>query len=810
MFVGKEDFKIAFRNGCIDIAGKPLELCSDLEKYQVLVSLIKSQASKVRTETIERVRAGQEKEVYYFSMEFLIGRLLNNYLLDLGIRDIVRDGLRDMGENLDSICELERDPGLGNGGLGRLAACFMDSMAFLGVPGGGMGIRYRFGLFRQKIVDGYQTEEPDAWLDAGYPWETAKPDQAVVVKFGGYVDREYHDGRITYHYRGYDKVLAVPYDVPMVGYGGRTVNPLRLWYAQPLEEKFDLGAFNRGDYAAAVRHRNEIEAITCILYPDDSTQAGKKLRLQQEYLLVAAGVGDLVRRYKAQYGAGEWSKLPERLAIHINDTHPALCVPELMRLLLDDEGLEWDEAWDITCRTVAYTNHTVLPEALEKWPIDMLQSILPRVYMIVEEIDRRFREGFDKSGPDWQERLRATAILWDGQAKMANLSIIGSHSVNGVAGLHTEILKRDTLKDFYALYPEKFNNKTNGVSHRRFLMESNPGLTKLITGAIGPGWMESPERLEELLPLKEDGAFLDALAAVKRENKVRLAEHIRQANGITVDPDSVFDVQVKRIHAYKRQLLYAFKIMDAYNRLKDDPNADIRPHTFIFAGKAAGSYVFAKEVIKLINSVADVVNSDPDIGGRLRVVFLENFRVSTAQLIYPAAEISEQISTAGKEASGTGNMKFMFNGAVTLGTMDGANVEIHDLVGEENIRIFGLRAEEAEALRAGGGYDPARLAAEDPRLRRLTDQLVNGFFRRSGCDFWGVRDALLTYGDEYFVLRDFDDYVRTWEALSRDYGDPAAWNRMSLHNIAKAGYFSSDRTISEYARDIWGVRCDRR
>ena len=808
MFVGKEDFKIAYRNGCIDMAGKPLEQCSNLEKYEVLVGLIKSLASKVRTETSERVRSQQEKEIYYFSMEFLIGRLLNNYLINLGIDEIVRTGLKEMGQDLDQICEMERDPGLGNGGLGRLAACFMDSMAFLGVPGGGMGIRYRFGLFRQKIVNGCQTEEPDAWLDEGYPWETKKSDQSIIVKFGGYVDRDYKDGKVSYHYKGYDEVMAVPYDVPVVGYGGKNVNKLRLWYAQPLEEKFDLGAFNRGDYAAAVKHRNSIEAITCILYPDDSTPAGKKLRLQQEYLLVAAGMGDLLRRYKERYGTKEWSKLPDRLAIHINDTHPTLCVPEMMRLLLDEEGLEWAEAWDITCRTIAYTNHTVLPEALEKWSIDLMQAILPRVYMIIEEIDRRYREGFDKTLPNWQEKLQATAILWDGQVKMANLSIIGSYSVNGVAGLHTEILKADTLKDFYDLEPHKFNNKTNGVSQRRFLMEANPGLTRLITEGIGSDWKYNPNHLEELLPLKDDSAFLQKLAAVKRENKVRLARHIKEANGIDIDPDSVFDIQVKRIHAYKRQLMYAFKIMDVYNRLKANPNLDIRPHTFIFAGKAAGSYVFAKEVIRLIHAIADKVNNDPDVNGKIKVVFMENFRVSTAQLIYPAAEISEQISTAGKEASGTGNMKFMFNGAITLGTMDGANVEIHDLVGPENIRIFGMRADEVAAL-GQRGYHPQDVVNADARLKLITDQLVNGFFSKSGPDFWLIRDNLLTHGDEYYVLQDFDDYVKTWEEMNGLYLDTNAWNRISLHNIAKAGFFSSDRTIAEYAGDIWKVRYDK-
>ena len=809
MFVGKEDFKIAYLSACTDYAGKALTECTTYEKFDVLVQLIKNRASKVRTETRVQIRTEQEKQIYYFSMEFLIGRLLNNYLINMGIQDVVRAGLRDLGEDLDTLCSVERDPGLGNGGLGRLAACFLDSMAFLGVPGTGMGVRYRFGLFQQKIVNGYQREVPDTWLDAGYSWETRRPDRAVVVKFGGYVEREYSSGRINYNYKGYDEVLAVPYDVQIVGYGARTVNPLRLWYAQPKEEKFDLEAFNRGDYATAVKHRNEIEAITSILYPDDSTRAGKKLRLQQEYLLVAAGIGDIVRRFKENYGSA-WDRFPDLVAIHINDTHPALCVPELMRLLIDEEGLSWDKAWDITTRTIAYTNHTVLPEALEKWSIDLLKGLLPRVYMIIEEIDRRYRESFDMSQPNAHDMLKNTAILWDNQVHMANLSIVGSYSVNGVASLHTEILKADTLKDFYKLMPEKFNNKTNGVSHRRFLIESNPGLTQLITDAIGPTWVYSPARLEKLLPLKEDSAFLEKMAAVKRQNKVRLADYIQKANGITVDPDSVFDVQVKRIHAYKRQLLFAFRIMDIYNQLKKNPDLDIRPHTFIFAGKAAAGYAFAKEVIKLINSIADVVNNDPAVNQKIKVVFIENFCVSTAQLIYPAAEISEQISTAGKEASGTGNMKFMFNGAITLGTMDGANVEIHDLVGPENIFIFGMRSEETAALSASGQYHPAALVQQDARLKTVTDQLVNGFFRKSGYDFWGIRDALLTHGDEYFVLKDFDDYMKTWKEMNSLYQDANAWNQISLHNIAKSGYFSSDRTIAEYANEIWHVNCDRR
>ncbi len=811
MFVGKEDFKIAYRTACIDFAGKALEECSTYEKYDVLVQLIRNRASKVRTETRERINSNKEKQVYYFSMEFLIGRLLNNYLLNMGIQDIVRAGLRDMGEDLDQLCEMERDPGLGNGGLGRLAACFLDSMAFLGVPGTGMGIRYRFGLFQQKLVNGYQTEVPDTWLDMGYPWEDPRPDRIVTVKFGGYVDRVYHEekrDKIEYQYKGYQEIHAVPYDVPVVGYGPKTVNRLRLWYAQPKEENFDLAAFNRGDYAAAVKHRNEVEAISCILYPDDSNYAGRKLRLQQEYLLVAAGIGDIVHRFKQSYGKNNWDLLPEKVVIHINDTHPALCAPELMRLLMDEEGLEWDDAWDITTRTIAYTNHTVMPEALETWPIDLLQSILPRVYMIIEEIDRRYRESLPADVTP--EQRQNTAILWGGQAKMANLSIISSFSVNGVASLHTDILKSDTLRDFYALFPEKFNNKTNGISHRRFLIESNPGLSNLITSAIGRTWIFNPDHLSDLLPYKQDAVFLEKMAAVKRGNKVRLAAYIKEHNGITVDPDSVFDIQVKRIHAYKRQLLFAFKIMDLYNQLKEDPTLDIEPQTFIFAGKAAGSYAFAKESIKLINSIADVVNHDPVISKIMKVVFIENFCVSNAQLIYPAAEISEQISTAGKEASGTGNMKFMFNGAITLGTMDGANVEIHSLVGDDNIRIFGMNADEAATLRASGNYFPMDLIHQDPRLRHITDQLINGFFHKSGSDFWGIRDALLNYGDEFFVLKDFDDYVKTWNELIQFYRDRTAWNQVSLHNIAKSGFFSSDRTISEYANEIWNVHCDKR
>ncbi len=808
MFAGKEDFKIDFIKECIETMAKPPEECSNQEKYEVLVRLVSSKTSRIRTETSQRHAANKEKKIYYFSMEFLIGRLLENYLINTGDLDIVKEGLADLGDSFEELCRCEQDPGLGNGGLGRLAACFLDSMAFLGVPGVGMGIRYRFGLFRQKIVDGYQTEEPDTWLEDGYPWEVKKPDDAVIVKFGGTVDRQYNNGKMTFTHRDYQVVNAVPYDVPIVGYGARTVNVLRLWRAQPVSEEFDLAAFNRGEYSNAVRHRNDIEAITCILYPNDSNEAGQALRLKQEYFFVAAGIASIIKQYKELYGNNAWAEFPEHVSIHTNDTHPALCVPELMRVLMDEEGLEWVDAWDITTRTVSYTNHTILPEALEKWPIPLVQSLLPRVYLIIEEIDRRYRESFDQTVPGWYDKLQATAILWDNQVKMANLSVIGSYSVNGVAALHTEILKTTVLKEFCDLNPEKFNNKTNGVSHRRFLIQANPGLTRLISSAIGDGWKRDPVKLSELNAFKSDSAFLDGMRAVKRENKERLAEYIYEHNDVAVNPDSVFDVQVKRIHAYKRQLLAAFKILHLYNVIKDDPTVNMRPYTFLFAGKAAQSYAFAKDTIKFINSIADVVNNDPAVEDRMKVVFIENFNVSNAQLIYPAANISEQISTAGKEASGTGNMKFMFNGAVTLGTLDGANLEIREKAGEENFQAFGMSSDEVMSYYVNGGYSAMETAGADPRLKRITDQLVDGFFGKYG-SFWGIYDALLHYNDEYFVLKDFASYIDAWQRLDGIYGDKERWEAMSLANIAGAGYFSSDRCISEYCRDIWHTRYDK-
>lgn len=803
IFDNKETFEKHFEEKAEQVFGKSLLNCSDEERFAALAKLVSCEAAKIRPETENRYRENKQKHVYYFSAEFLVGRFLRNYLLNLGVLEKVESYLKDMGMDLDYLCSLESDPALGNGGLGRLAACFLDSMAFLGINATGVGIRYRYGLFRQHIESGKQIELADNWLKNGYQWETRKPREAVTVRFGGTIKEYMEDGKLHFEHTGGTEIRAVPYDVDIIGYGGKTVNYLRLWRSDPRHEYFDLQAFNRGDYANASRERIEAEALSYVLYPDDSIEAGREMRLKQEYFFVCAGITDILRKYKLEHGKNEWDRFPERVAIHINDTHPALCVPELMRQLIDIEGLEWEDAWDITCRTISYTNHTVLPEALEKWSIEMFTRLLPRVYRIVEEIDRRYKESLDRSRPDWGELSRNTAILWDGQVRMANLSVIGSYSVNGVAALHSEILKADTLKDFYTLTPEKFNNKTNGVSHRRFMIESNPALTKLITSAIGDSWINDPDKLTALLELKDDPVFLADLNLVKYENKCRLAEFIARTNHIEVDPSSVFDVQVKRIHAYKRQHLNIFKVMALYNELKANPDADIPPATFIFAGKAAASYVLAKDIITLICTVADIVNSDPDMHGRLKVIFLENYNVSLGQIVYPAADISEQISTAGKEASGTGNMKFMFNGAVTLGTMDGANVEIHDLVGDDNIYIFGLNADEALSLSHNGMYSATEEYNRDYRLTKIMNSLTDGSLGIDHRTFSNIYGDLMYRNDEYFVLKDFACYMDTWRHMCADHAIEEKWSRMSLVNIAKAGTFSSDRTIREYAKDIW-------
>ena len=801
IFRSKKEFIKQYRELCMSLFGKEFEDAVPRERFYVLASLI---AQKARTTHVDTHRLG-EKKVYYFSLEFLIGPLLDNYLLNFGVHDLVDEALHDMGMSLDELCRYECDPGLGNGGLGRLAACFLDSMAKEDIAGYGNGMRYRYGLFRQEIIDGRQVEKTDAWLEHGYPWETRKTASAVTVQFGGHVERHEENGRFWFTTEGAEKVLAVPYDVEIVGYGQAKVNKLRLWKAEPYEDDFDLDAFNDGRYSDAFGFRYNAEAISTILYPADAGEHGKLLRLKQEYLFVSAGLQTILRTYEREYGP-DWEHLGDHVCVHTNDTHPAMCGPELMRILVDEKGVDFDLAYKIATQTCSYTNHTVMPEALEKWPIHMFRTLLPRLYMVIEEIDRRFRENFPRMGSDWASMLQETAILWDGQVRMANLSVIFSNSVNGVSALHTQIIKDTVLKDFYRLVPDRFNNKTNGVSHRRFLGNANPALSRVITGAIGDKWLDDAMEFEKLMAFKDDDGFLEDWAKAKREAKERLAAYIKETTGVVVDTNSVFDTQVKRFHAYKRQLLNVFKILDIYNRMCDDPSYRPQPTTFIFAGKAAQSYTFAKEVIRLINGVADVINNDPRVNDVIKVVFVPNFAVSNAQIIYPGTEISEQISTAGTEASGTSNMKFMMNGAITLGTYDGANVEICDLVGEENIKIFGLRTPEVDALYASGRYFAwNEYNADRARLGRVIDELVDGTFARQSGNFELVHDELMVNNDQYLVCRDFHAYVQAWEELTGAYSDTRNWNRVSIHNTAKSGFFSSDRTIREYAADIWHV-----
>lgn len=803
IFDDKQEFTELYRDAVMSISGKSVEAASDLDRFNALAKLVAEKARTVATKSDARATAEGKKRVYYFSIEFLIGRLLDNYLLNFGVRDMVAEALDDMGFDLSVIENQEPDPALGNGGLGRLAACFLDSMAAEGIAGYGNGMRYRYGLFKQEIVNGSQVEATDEWLTHGYPWEVRRQDKAVTIKFGGRVEGFEENGRTFYRTVDTQDILAVPYDIPVVGYAGETVNKLRVWAAEPVEEHFDLEAFNRGDYALADAERAEAEAISAILYPNDAGEHGRLLRLKQEYLFVSAGIYSLLDTFEKEHGAN-WELLPQFVAIHTNDTHPAMCGPELMRILIDEKKLEWDDAWNIVTQVVSYTNHTILPEALEKWPIGTFSKLLPRVYQIIDEISRRWHESFDTTQEGWQERLRQTAILWDGEIRMANLSVICSHSVNGVAKIHSDIIKNIVLKDFYALTPEKFNNKTNGISHRRFFAEANPTYAKLVTEAIGDGWLKDAFELEKLKEYQNDSEFLKAVGASKRANKERLAAYVKAETGLVIDPNTVFDVQVKRFHAYKRQLMNIMKVMDIYNRRIADPNFHVTPTTFIFSGKAASSYTFAKETIRLINSVADVINNDPRVNEVMKVCFIPNFRVSNAQLIYPAAEISEQISTAGKEASGTSNMKLMMNGAITLGTLDGANIEIADLAGRENEAIFGLTAPEVEQLWASNSYFAwDTLNGDRERLDRVMDELKDNTFAGLSGNFESIYNELMNNNDPDLVMADFRSYVDAWEKLTGSYGDQETWNRKALLNTASSGWFSSDRTIREYRDEIW-------
>ncbi len=803
--ITKETFKKDYENKIISLYRVSPEDASPLTRYLALGALLRDYMARDWHETSVQRDKERRKQVYYFSMEFLIGRLMDAALINLGIRDTVYDGLKELGLDLPSLEEMEPDAGLGNGGLGRLAACFIDSMASIGIAGHGVGIRYRYGLFQQQIHNGYQIESPDNWLKIPNVWETRRDDEACMVKFGGecHMSRG-EDGRLCVALRDYEPILAVPYDMPVPGYDNNVVNTLRLWSAETDGAGFDFASFSKGDFEKATESQTAANAITNVLYPDDSTERGKLLRLKQEYFFTSAGIQSIIRRVKKM--GGSLHEFDKYVAIHVNDTHPALAVPELMRILIDEEGFEWDEAWGVTTRTIGYTNHTILAEALEKWPVPMFKKLLPRIYMIVEEINRRFvSELSARYHGDWG-KMSSMAIIDNGVVKMAYLAIVGSHSVNGVAELHTEILKHQELKDFHEFYPGKFNNKTNGITHRRWLMEANPALANLINETIGTAWHKDPLRLADLKAYLDDPAFVEATAKVKKANKQRLADFIGDNYGIAVNTDSIFDIQVKRLHMYKRQLLNIFGVMDLYNRICDNPNLDIQPHTFIFAAKAFPGYGLAKNTIKLICSVADKINRDPHLADKLRVVFMPNYGVSLAQMMIPAGNISQQISTASKEASGTGNMKLMMNGAVTLATLDGANVEIHRAVGDDNIVLFGMHADEVIETYKNGSYNAYDTIAADPRLQRIIRQLEEGYFgiARPG-EFTPILDHLLTANDPYFTLKDFASYVAAQGKVDTLYRDKSKFDRMAAANIAASGIFSSDNTIRRYAEEIWRV-----
>jgi len=737
----------------------------------------------------------KEKQVYYFSMEFLPGRMLKSNLLNLGILDCVREGLSELNLDLDEVARAEVDPALGNGGLGRLASCFMDSIASTGLAGNGNGIRYRYGLFKQKFINGYQIELPENWLRNRNVWEVRKESKAVIVRFGGQV---YHssdeNGKVSVRYENTRDILAVPYDTAQVGYNNGTINNLRLWSAEiPYGEEANF---------STEEQRDEVKRITQVLYPDDSNYEGRVLRVQQEYFFSSAGIQSIIRYFKRLNV--DWSLFPDKIAIHINDTHPTLAIPELMRILLDEEGLTWDQAWEITKKTVSYTNHTILQEAMERWPENMIAELLPRIYQVITEINRRHIE---KKTPLYGEDLTfRTAIIANGQIKMANLAIIGSYSVNGVAQLHTDILMKDTLHDFYVMYPQKFNNKTNGITQRRWVQISNEKLTDLLDETIGPDWKKDPQDIKLLKAYRDDEKVLEKLEAVKLANKKRFADYALNQMGIEIDPTAIFDVQIKRLHAYKRQLLNVLHILDRYLQLKDDPQVDLPKRVFIFGAKAAPSYYYAKEIIKFINTLADLINNDATIQDKIKIVFVENYGVSLAELIIPAADISEQISLAGKEASGTSNMKLMSNGAITMATLDGANVEIRDNVGDENIFIFGLENEDVEEYHRNGSYSSREIYEKNPRLKRILNMLIDGSIPGIATEGRDIFDSLVMYNDEYFLLKDFDSYLESQYQADAAYADRGRWNRMALMNIASSGPFSSDYTILRYADEIWKIK----
>lgn len=805
----KETFKKSIIDNVKNQYRKTIDEATPQQVYQAVAYAVKDVIIDEWIATHKAYDRDDAKIVYYLSMEFLMGRALGNNIINIGAQKEIKEALEELGFDLNAIEDQEPDPALGNGGLGRLAACFLDSLATLGYPAYGCGIRYHYGMFKQKIENGYQIEVPDEWLKNGYPFELRRAEYATEVKFGGYVKTVWENGRNHFVQEGYRSVVAIPYDMPIVGYGNNVVNTLRIWDAQPLNS-FSLQAFDKGDYQKAVEEENLAKNLVEVLYPNDNHYSGKELRLKQQYFFISASVQRAVAKYKETHS--DIHKLPEKVIFQLNDTHPTVAIAELMRILLDVEGLEWDEAWDITTRCCAYTNHTIMSEALEKWPIELFSRLLPRIYQIVEEINRRFLIEVEKKYPGNYEKVRKMAIIFDGQVKMAHLAIVAGFSVNGVAKLHTEILKHQELKDFYEMMPEKFNNKTNGITQRRFLLHGNPELAAWVTDKIGDEWITDLPQIAKLKVYADDKKCQQEFMNIKYHNKLRLAKYIKEHNGIDVDPRSIFDVQVKRLHEYKRQLLNILHVMYLYNQLKDNPNMEMVPRTFIFGAKAAAGYQIAKKTIKLINSVADVINHDKSINGKIKVVFIEDYRVSNAEIIFAAADVSEQISTASKEASGTGNMKFMLNGALTLGTMDGANVEIVEEVGKENAFIFGLSSDEVINYENNGGYNPVEIFNTDQEIRRVLMQLINGYYAPEDPElFRDIYNSLLNTknsakADTYFILKDFRSYAEAQKRVEEAYRNQEWWAKAALLNTACSGKFSSDRTIEEYVKDIWHLK----
>ncbi len=803
----KEAFKKEVKDNVRSLYRKSLEEATDQELFQAVSYAVKEVVIDQWMETQNSMKKQDPKVVYYMSMEFLMGRALGNNLINLTAYKQVEAALKEMGLDINVIEDQERDPALGNGGLGRLAACFMESLATLGYSAYGCGIRYRYGMFKQKIEDGFQIEVADNWLKDGYPFELRRPEYTYEVKFGGYVRAvNTPDGRVKFQQEGYQVVRAVPYDMPILGYDNHMVNTLMIWDAEPIE-CFELDSFDKGDYHKAVEQENLAKNLVEVLYPNDNHIAGKELRLKQQYFFVSASVQRAVARFKKNHT--NIHDLPKKVAFQLNDTHPTVAVAELMRYLLDEEDLAWEDAWEITTQTCAYTNHTIMAEALEKWPIEIFSRLLPRIYQIVEEINRRFILEIQKQYPGDNSKVERMAIIYNGQVKMAHLAIAAGYSVNGVARLHTEILKDQELKDFYEMFPKKFNNKTNGITQRRFLLHGNPLLADWVTKHVGSEWITDLSRIKKLALYADDAKAQHEFMNIKYQNKVRLAKYIKEHNGIDVDPRSIFDVQVKRLHEYKRQLLNILHIMYLYNELKEHPDREFYPRTFIFGAKAAAGYKIAKLTIKLINSVAEVINNDASIGGKLKVVFIEDYRVSNAEWIFAAADVSEQISTASKEASGTGNMKFMLNGAVTIGTMDGANVEMLEEVGKENMFIFGMSSDEVIAHEKNRDYNPMQIFNSDQDIRKVLMQLINGFYSPHNSElFRELYNSLLNtqstrYADTYFILADFRSYAQAQKEVVEAYKDEKRWAKMAMLNTACSGKFSSDRTIQEYVDDIW-------